>query len=429
MSDPRERSRLTTFFTFLFSAWTLAIFAATLLVTGTCAVAQVERVLHSFNGKDGQYPAGLIFDGSGNLYGTTDVGGKFDYGTVFELSLKTGGGWAETVLHNFNYNHKDGVFPEPSLVFDHSGNLYGTTDLGGKYEYGMAFELSPKAGGGWTETVLHNFNHNGKDGIYPYASLIVDTNGNLYGTTWEGGKSSPECKAGCGTVFELSPKTRGGWTETILHSFNDKDGVSPEASLIFDASGNLYGTTFLGGKNGAGTVFELSPKTGGGWAETVLHNFGEVSDGEYPVASLIFDASGNLYSTTSSGGRDGYGTVFELSPKTGGGWTETVLHHFNNGGNGGCIPFAAPILDASGNLFAAASSCGKYGSNGGGGTVFELSPKTGGGWTETLLHAFGNGTDGNSPNDALVFDSSGNLYGTTTVGGKDDYGTVFEITP
>jgi len=331
----------------------LAIFGATLLVTGTCAVAQVEKVLHSFNGEDGQYPAGLIFDGSGNLYGTTDVGGKYDYGTVFELSPKTGGGWAETVLHNFDYNHKDGTLPEPSLIFDRSGNLYGTTDLGGKYEYGTAFELSPKAGGGWTETVLHSFNHNGKDGTYPYAGLIVDADGNLYGTTWEGGKY------GDGTVFELSPKTGGGWTETILHSFNDEDGVLPEASLIFDASGNLYGTTFLGGKYEYGTVFELSPKTRGGWTETILHNFGKSSDGVYPEASLIFDASGNLYSTTVNGGKDGYGTVFELSPKTGGGWTETILHSFNNGGNGGYIPFAALILDASGNLYGATSAGGK----------------------------------------------------------------------
>ena len=149
----------------------------------------------------------------------------------------------------------------------------------------------------------------------------------------------------------------------------------------------------------------------------------------YPVASLIFDASGNLYSTTVLGGNYGYGTVFELSPKTGGGWTETILHNFNNGGNGGYIPVAVLILDASGNLYGATSAGGKYGSNGDGGTAFKLSPKTGGDWTETVLHSFGNGTDGNSPDAALAFDSSGNLYGTTTVGGKDGYGTVFEITP
>jgi uncharacterized repeat protein (TIGR03803 family) len=401
----------------------LAIFAATLLVTGTWAVAQVETVLHNFNSKDGAIPGGLIFDSSGNLYGTTDVGGKFGDGTVFELSPKAGGGWTETVLHNFDYNHKDGVFPEPSLTFDHAGNLYGTTDLGGKYEYGMAFELSPKAGGGWTETVLHNFNKNGKDGAYPYAGLIVDANGNLYGTTWEGGKF------GDGTVFELSPKTGGGWTETILHNFDGKDGVLPEAGLTLDAFGNLYGTTFLGGKNGTGTVFELSPKTSGGWTEAVLHNFGNFIDGRNPQASLIFDASGNIYSTTVSGGNYGYGTVFELSPKTGGGWAETILHNFNNAYNGGYIPFAALILDASGNLYGATSTGGKYGSYGSGGTVFELSPRAGGGWTETLLHSFGRGTDGSNPDAGLIFDGSGHLYGTTVAGGKDGDGTVFEITP
>jgi uncharacterized repeat protein (TIGR03803 family) len=400
----------------------LAIFAATLLVTGTCAFAQQEKVLHNFNSKDGSTPGGLIFDGSGNIYGTTSDGGKYGAGTVFELSPKTGGGWAETVLHSFG-SGKDGVFPEPSLIFDRSGNLYGTTDLGGKYEYGMAFELSPKAGGGWTEAVLHNFNKNGKDGIYPWSGLIVDANGNLYGTTWEGGEY------GDGTVFELSPETGGGWTETILHSFNGKDGVLPEAALTLDAFGNLYGTTFQGGKNGTGTVFELSPKTNGNWTEAVLHNFGNFIDGRNPQATLIFDASGNIYSTTVNGGNHGFGTVFELSPKTGGGWAETILHSFNNAGNGGYIPFASVILDASGNLYGATSTGGKYGAYGSGGTVFKLSPGAGGGWTETLLHSFGKGTDGSNPDASLIFDSSGHLYGTTVEGGKDGDGTVFEITP
>jgi uncharacterized repeat protein (TIGR03803 family) len=411
----------------------LAIFAATLLVTGTCAVAQVEKVLHNFNSKDEAIPGGLIFDGSGNLYGTTfQAGGKNNYGTVFELSPKAGGGWTERVLHNFDYNLKDGVFPVPTLIFDHAGNLYGTTEGGGRYENGIVFGLSPKAGGGWTETVLHDFNKNGTDGAYPYAGLIVDADGNLYGTTWEGGKFSPECKInGCGTVFELSPKKGGVWVETILHNFNDdgEDGIGPEAGLTLGANGDLYGTTFQGGKNGGGTVFELSPKTSGGWKETVLHNFGKGSDGRWPEASLIFDASGNIYSTTVSGGNYGFGTVFELSPKTGGGWAETILHNFTNSGNGGYTPFAALILDASGNLYGATSTGGKYGSYGSGGTVFELSPRAGGGWTEKLLHSFGKGTDGSNPYSSLTFDGHGHLYGTTVEGGKYVDGTVFEITP
>jgi len=399
----------------------LAILVVTLLVTSTRAVAPAEKVLHSFNdnGKDGSNPyAALIFDGSGNLYGTTQYGGKYGYGTAFELSPKTGGGWTETVLHSFGKG-TDGEVPFASLIFDRSGNLYGTTFQGGKYSYGTVFELSPKTGGGWTETILHSFNNRGNGGSSPEASLIFDRSGNLYGTTYNGGKY------GYGTVFEFSPKTGGGWTEIVLHNFNDrgKDGTLPKATLILDASGNLYGTTW----GGYGTVFELLPKTGGGWAEVILHNFNQNgTDGYSPNASLIFDASGNLYGTTNAGGKYSYGTVFELSPKTGGDWAETILHNFNDSGNGGYDPYAALIFDvASGNLYGTAGHGGEHGA----GTAFELSPKAGGGWTETVLHSFGYGTDGQYPFAGLTFDASGNLYGTTQNGGTHGDGTVFEITP
>ena len=245
----------------------LTIFAVTVAVTNTwAAVNWNEKVLHNFNGSDGSASrSGLIFDAAGNLYGTTYTGGTYNYGTVFELSPMVDGGWSETVLHNFNNNGSDGWGPLSALTFDAAGNLYGTTAQGGTYSCGKlgcgtVFELSPMPGGGWMETVLYSFG-NGTDGVYPiYGALIFDAAGNLYGTTSSGGTHNCQGIGGCGTVFKLSPTG----TETVLYSFDHYDG--DWAGLIFDATGNLYGTTEYGGTNqcdgplpGCGTVFELSP--------------------------------------------------------------------------------------------------------------------------------------------------------------------------
>ncbi len=403
----------------------LTIFTVTLLVTSTWAASH-ESVLHSFNnnGTDGVNPyAGLIADTSGNLYGTTVEGGIHNLGSVFELTPRQGGGWTETVLHSFGRG-TDGTDPYASLIFDAAGNLYGTTQQGGIHNSGTVFELSPRQGGGWTETVLHSFNNNGIDGAYPLGGLIFDAAGNLYGTTQQGGIHSCQGKT-CGTVFELTPKQGGGWTETVLHSFgNGTDGVNPQAGLIIDAAGNLYGTTYQGGIHNLGTVFELTPRQGGGWTETVLHSFGRGTNGVSPNASLTVDAAGHLYGTTIAGGILNDGTVFELTPSQGGGWTETVLHSFGNGTDG-VNPQASLIIDAAGNLYSTTIAGGIHTD----GTVFELSPQPGGGWTETVLHSFGNGTDGVSPYAGLIIDAAGNLYGTTIGGGIHTDGTVFEITP
>jgi uncharacterized repeat protein (TIGR03803 family) len=285
--------------------------------------------------------------------------------------------------------------------------------------------------GRWTEKVLHRFNHNGMDGIVPFSGLILDAAGNLYGTTVIGGVYSG------GTVFELTPQTDRSWSERILHNFNDNgnDGAQPNASLIFDAAGNLYGTTYTGGANDGGTVFELTPKAGGGWAERILHSFrGKSTDGRNPVASLIFDASGNLYGTTVEGGSSEScltslvttcGTVFELMPRAGSGWTEKVLHNFELSPTEGVNPHASLIFDNAGNLYGTTSSGGAYNY----GVAFELSPADGGGWTETTLHSFGGGTDASSPFAGLIFGSNGSLYGTGFYGGAYSDGAVFEITP
>jgi len=405
----------------------VALFAAI-----PCA-AQQETVLYSLgNGTDGALPlAGLIFDGAGKLYGTASIGGSNGLGAVFELSPQQGGGYTGTVLHSFG-SGTDGQVPYAvSLIFDSAGNLYGTTQFGGTYNAGTVFELSPNGQGSWTEKVLYIFGNGTYDGQNPFTGLIFDADGNLYGTTYDGGLYT------YGTAFELSPAEGGSWTETVLFSFGNGMGIGryPRSQLIFDAAGNLYGVCKFGGLYGYGTAFELSPNGQGGWTGTTLHTFNDNgSDGYQPLGALILDAAGNLYGTTSAGGiycssSGGCGTVFELSPTGGGTWTETVLHSFGNGTDGQ-FPLGALIFDASGDLYGTTSAGGVNNF----GTVFKMSPQTGGGYAETVLHAFGGSGDGTDPWSNLIFDHAGNLYGTTRTGGiycsgAGGCGTVFELAP
>jgi uncharacterized repeat protein (TIGR03803 family) len=322
------------------------------------------------------------------------------------------------VLHDFNNDGTDGTYPVAGLIFDGAGNLYGTTAFGGTYDLGTVFELTPAVGGGWAEKVLHSFGGSGSDGIEPQSSLLIDGAGNLYGTC--GGGTYHK-----GMVFELTPSAGGNWTENVLHEFTGTDGAGPLASLIFDAAGNLYSTTAAGGTYNKGTVFELTPAAGGIWTEQVLYSFGNGTDGVNPYAGLIFDAVGNLYGTTYLGGTYNQGTVFELTPAAGGGWAEQVLHNFNFDSSDGRGPDSGLVLYA-GNLYGTTGSGGVY--NNPGGTAFELMPAAGGGWIEQVLHSFGSGTDGSTPVGGLIFDSVGNLYGMTTYGGTYNLGTVFEFT-
>ncbi|MGB8886054.1 MAG: choice-of-anchor tandem repeat GloVer-containing protein [Candidatus Korobacteraceae bacterium] len=380
-----------------------------------------ETVLHSFgNGTDGISPeAGLVRDGAGNLYGTTASGGIHAFGTVFELKPNGSGGWTETVLHSFNIDTADGANPYAGLILDGAGNLYGTTLNGGISE-GTVFELSPQQNGSWTESMIYPFNFNGTDGGNPaYGALIGDGAGNLYGTASAAGAYDS------GVLFELSPNGSGGWTEKVVHNFGlSTDGSGPDSGLVFDAAGNLYGTNVAGGIHNSGTAFELSPDGSGGWTEKVLHSFGNGTDGKYPFDSLVIDRLGNLYGTTYRGGIHNYGTVFELSPNGSGGWTETVLHSFNFNGADGALPYAGLAIDSAGNLYGTTP----YGGINYSGAVFELSPNGSGGWTEKIVHSF-NYTDGAFPTAGLIFDSANNLYGTTETGGIHGYGSVFQLTP
>jgi uncharacterized repeat protein (TIGR03803 family) len=415
---------------------TLAILSLTVVASSTSVAAQRETVLHGFenNGTDAASPVGpLIFDNAGNLYGTSQAGGTHNAGAVFEFMPKAGGGWSEQVLYSFDSlsGGADGVAPFGGLVRDAAGHLYGTTYDGGAYNGGTVFELAQK-NGSWTERVLHSFRTSGPDGEWPIEGLTLDAKGNLYGVTTAGGSTrTGNCDpAGCGTVFELTPGANGIWTEKILHSFSDSenggDGGGPFSVPIFDAAGNLYGTTSVGGTYGAGTVFELTPTESGEWAEKILYSFGSyVNDGTNPYAGVTLDAAGNLYGTAHQGGdtvEHLWGIVFELTPAAGGTWTETVLHNFESGTDG-AYPLGALVLDAAGNLYGTTNAGGIAGE----GTAFELTPADGN-WIETILADFGN-TNGANPQSGLTFGQQGNLYGTTMRGGAGKVGVLFAIKP
>jgi len=365
--------------------------------------------------------------------------------------------WNEKVLYSFQ-GGPDGATPAGGVVFDQAGNLYGTTIDGGSsscrsiQQCGTVYQLAPpaKKGDPWTETVLYVFKGNASnDGASPFGGLVIDSAGNLYGTTGYGGTG--DCvllgtKMGCGTVFELSPpKQKGGnWTETVLYSFpSAKQGYVPWGNLVFDSAGNLYGATEFGGGFGTcdqniylycGTVFKLSPPAtkGGKWTEKVLHAFRGGTDGANPNGGLVLDDKGAIYGTTYAGGNQncdydaslGCGTAFELKPpsKRGGAWLEKQLHVFT-GANDGGQPNGGLIFDAKGSLYGTAGG----GNSSGGGIAFQLATSNGERWKETVLRWFSNNGPG-AFTAGLIFDAFGNLYGPTAEG-FDFRGTIVRLTP
>jgi uncharacterized repeat protein (TIGR03803 family) len=305
----------------------LAVFIAILMLAVTISASEwKEAVLHPFRSgnDDGLAPYGrVISDAAGNLYGTTAFGGTSGAGIVFELTNpEAPAGWTESILYNFS-GGSDGSQPYGGLIFDSAGNLYGTTFQGGASNAGTVYELTLGTGGTWTETVIYSF-AGGTDGSGSQSDLNFDESGNLFGTTANGG--SP----GNGIVFELTPGKNGAWTETVLHRFMTSEGTSPRAAVIFDENGSLYGTLANDGTFGAGAVFRLKPTNGGAWTEKTLYEFTGQNDGGGPLCRLIL-FRGSLYGTAVNGGVNASGVIFQLTPPAShsGAWTETVLHSFD----------------------------------------------------------------------------------------------------
>jgi uncharacterized repeat protein (TIGR03803 family) len=415
-------------------------------------------ILYRFTGgPDGGGPfGGLVSDGEGNLYGTTEAGGlagctsPLDVpgcGVVFRLSPPEGGhgAWQETVLYTFA-GGADGNGPVASLVRDNNGNLFGTTEEGGIVTSGCSagcgtvFEISPPAGGSgsWTETVLYRFGINASDGASPTGDLVMDAQGNLFGTTPDGGAN------GLGTVFELSPQ--GGWSELKLHDFAPADGWLPVAGLLLGSGGTLFGVTEVGindkpvciKQHDCGTIFSLSPPSGGGdWTFSVLFQFpGKGQDGIYPVAKLVEDDKGRLLGTTStygiSQGTQDLGTVFRLVPPSQS-RTKWKLETLDAFATVGANPEGPVLLGRHGVLYGTTAKSGIGLS--GNGLVYALSPPAspGGSWQQTQLFSFAKPGDGAVPMAGLISDAKGLLYGTASQGGgtcATQYcGTVFRVNP
>jgi uncharacterized repeat protein (TIGR03803 family) len=394
-----------------------------ILPLATSAWAATEKVLYSFQGStDGGVPIDhgfLVRDSAGNLYGTTEVGGGCGDGTVFQLS----GDGTETVLYSFCQS--DGRYPFGGLIRDAEGNFYGTTYQGGSGTgctggCGTVFELT-----GSTLRTLHNFT-GGSDGSQPVAALVRDSNGNLYGTTPSGGNAN-----GAGLVYEVSASGKFSVLYRFCSSGGCPDGADPVGGLAIDQQGNLYGTTVYGGARDYGTVYELSPRSGGGWRYSVLHSFAR-GDGSFPFGGVTLSTQkiGNkqqtvIFGTASlGGGPANAGTAFEMT-KSKNGYKLTVLHRFINAYGDGANP-QGTLTVVRGKVFGTTES-------GGGqfavGTVFELIHAKK--WTEKILHSF-DGADGGAPFSGVVADLKGTLYGVTQEGGDSEgygYGVVYEVTP
>jgi uncharacterized repeat protein (TIGR03803 family) len=406
---------------------TLALISsATLAVVLTilpAAQAQTFNVLYNFTGGvDGASPWGqLAMDQAGNFYSGTMEGGN-DTGSGAASSVKpVSGSWLLQQLYAFNGGNDDGV--QPQVMVAPNGAVFGATQSGGPSGCGMVFQLtpsptvSPTALARWNETVLHTF-ADGSDGCNPFSPPIVDSAGNLYGTTADGGPTES------GVVYELV-RSGQSYTEQILYTFSGPDGAVPGAGLIADSSfTNLYGVTQVGGSRNDGTVFRLT-NTGSGWTETVLYNFQNSSDGQQPQAGLAMDASGNLFGATAMAGNGGGGTVFELTP-SGGSYTFQELYGLRCNYPSCIGPYLGYLtVDSAGNIYGTTLNEGAHTY----GSVWELTP-TDGSYTFTDLHDFSLGShDGGFPDGGVIRDAAGNLYGTAVDGGAYGSGIIFQIAP
>lgn len=403
----------------------LAVAVAALITPGLCA--STETPIYNFTGGfDGADPASpLAFDNAGNAYGTTVTGGASNCGTVFQLTPGSGGQWQQSVLHSFNC-FDEGKNPYGGVTLDSQGNLYGTTVAGGSGGFcvgdgcGVVFKLT-HSGGSWTESVLYNF-RDAPDAAGPGGPLVFDRAGNLLGTAPDGGAFA------AGAVFELS-LSNGHWTEHILHDFTGgNDGaLGSLGALLMDNAGNFYGVTELGGEHQAGTVYKLAPGSGGAYAFSTLYAFQGQPDAAFPYGGLIADSHGNLYGTTYYGGSNGAGAVFRVGPGPGiGGWRDAVLYSFTGGADGG-NPTSTLVFAANGKLYGTTSAGGNAGCDCG--VIFSLTPTGINRWAQAVMHTFGTAPDGAYAYYGLTLNSGGQYMGTTAAGGTHNQGVVYQLTP
>jgi uncharacterized repeat protein (TIGR03803 family) len=397
----------------------LLVYTLTVLA-GTTTQAQTFEVIHSFARVPlGFAPhGGLVQDARGDLYGTTNNGGGSGSGSVYKLTDGQSG-WIMTALVVFEHDG-NGYSPEARLTLGPDGAFYGTTMFGGYpggcggSGCGTIFRLNPA---GLGRTVLYRFSDQ-HESYWPYGALSFDSAGNMYGTTGVGGT------VGNGTVFKLV-RSGNQWNYSVIYNFEDASkGWAPEAGVIVDSAGNLYGTTVNGGGTSSyGVVYELSPSAGG-WSSRVLHSFSAgYNDGGWPEASLIMDAAGNLYGTTSGGGTGYGGTVFELSP-SGNNWNYRTICNLATAGDGTGGPWDGVLMDAAGNLYGTTYDEGAYGQ----GSVFKVV-QSNGDWSCYTIHDFNSPNDGANPIGDLMLDAHGNVFGTAWTGGPYGGGTAWEVTP
>ena len=395
----------------------VAVTAAFVLSVAT-AVAATTDVIFSFGEGEGEYAdTDLETDSAGNIYGTTVLGGDFGGGTVFQLT-PTPDGWVHTVLYSFT-GGADGGEPYKGVTLDHEGNLYGTAVTGGSGSCeggcGVVYKLT-NSGGTWTQSVIHAFT-GGDDGSGPGARVTVDQSGNVYGMAPTGGAY------GLGTIYKIH-QVGGAWDFRVIHAFTGgADGSSGSAGRMILRKGSLYGAATAGGNHGSGVVFQLTQSGAAGWNFRTIYSFQGQPDGSFPYGALLFDSSGNIYGTTYYGGANGIGAVYKLSPRLVGEWDENVIYSFQNGSDGNS-PISNLVFDTVGNLYGTTSEGGL-----GSGVIFKLSSVGVRQWTETIVHSFQGAPDGGFPYNGMVVDRFGNFYGATVHGGKHDDGCVYKFTP